>query len=195
MMAVRHPAKKPSPPGAEERLLVEAAQADPSKFDALYELHFERIYFFIVSRVHDRAIAEDLTSEVFHKALANLCTYEWRGTPFSAWLFRIASNAIADQYKRSNREQQADDDTFDPPAPSSPNPSSKELEFVDRHAFFFGLVEKLPEIQRRVVCERFIEERSIKEIAERLKKSEGAIKQLQFRALQTLREQVGGRHA
>ena len=194
-MAVRHPAKKPSPPGAEERLLVEAAQADPSKFDALYELHFERIYFFIVSRVHDRAIAEDLTSEVFHKALANLSTYEWRGTPFSAWLFRIASNAIADQYKRSNREQQADDDTFDPPAPSSPNPSSKELEFVDRHAFFFGLVEKLPEIQRRVVCERFIEERSIKEIAERLKKSEGAIKQLQFRALQTLREQVGGRHA
>ncbi|MGC2527524.1 MAG: sigma-70 family RNA polymerase sigma factor, partial [Candidatus Acidiferrum sp.] len=161
-MAVRRPAKKPSPPGAEERLLVEAAQADPSKFDALYELHFERIYFFIVSRVHDRAIAEDLTSEVFHEALANLSTYEWRGTPFSAWLFRIASNAIADQYKRSNREQQADDDTFDPPAPSSPNPSSKELEFVDRHAFFFGLVEKLPEIQRRVVCERFIEERSIK---------------------------------
>ncbi len=194
-MAVRHPAKKPSPPGAEERFLVEAAQADPSKFDALYELHFERIYFFIVSRVHDRAIAEDLTSEVFHKALANLSTYEWRGAPFSAWLFRIASNAIADQYKRANREQQADDDTFDPPAPSSPNPSSKELEFVDRHAFFFGLVEKLPEIQRRVVCERFIEERSIKEIAERLKKSEGAIKQLQFRALQTLREQVGGRHA
>ncbi len=199
MMAVRRPAKKPSPPGAEERLLVEAAQADPSKFDALYELHFERIYFFIVSRVHERAIAEDLTSEVFHKALANLSTYEWRGTPFSAWLFRIASNAIADQYKRSNREQQADDEVFDPPSSSSlssnPNISSKELEFVERHAFFFGLVEKLPEIQRRVVCERFIEERSIKEIAERLKKTAGAIKQLQFRALQTLREQVGGRHA
>ncbi|MGB8472835.1 MAG: sigma-70 family RNA polymerase sigma factor [Candidatus Acidiferrum sp.] len=193
MMAARRPAKKSSPSGAEERLLVEAAQADPSKFDALYELHFERIYFFILSRVHDRAIAEDLTSEVFHKALANLPSYEWRGTPFSAWLFRIASNAIADQYKRANREQQADDDTFDPP--STANISSKELEFVERHAFFFGLVEKLPEIQRRVVCERFIEERSIKEIAGRLKKTEGAIKQLQFRALQTLREQVGGRHA
>ena len=130
---------------------------------------------------------------MFHKALANLPSYEWRGTPFSAWLFRIASNAIADQYKRANREQQADDDTFDPP--STANISSKELEFVERHAFFFGLVEKLPEIQRRVVCERFIEERSIKEIAGRLKKTEGAIKQLQFRALQTLREQVGGRHA
>lgn len=192
-MVVRLPAKKPSPPGAEERLLVEAAQADPSKFEALYELHFERIYFFVVSRVHDRAIAEDLTSEVFHKALANLPSYEWRGTPFSAWLFRIASNSIADQYKRANREQQADDDVFD--LSSSRNISSKELEFVERHAFFFRLVEGLPVIQRRVVCERFIEERSIKEIAQRLKKTEGAIKQLQFRALQTLREQVGGRHA
>jgi len=192
-MAVRRPAKKPSPPNAEERLLVEAAQADPSKFGVLYELHFERIYFFIVSRVHDRAIAEDLTSEVFHKALANLPSYECRGTPFSAWLFRIASNAMADQYKRAHREQQADDDVFDP-LPTA-NPSSKELESFERHAFFNRLVEELPEIQRRVVCERFIEERSIKEIAERLKKSEGAIKQLQFRALQTLREQVGARHA
>ena len=193
-MAVRRPARKPpSPQGADERLLIEAAQADLSKFDALYELHFDRIYFFIVSRVHDRAIAEDLTSEVFHKALTNLPAYEWRGTPFSAWLFRIASNAIADQYKRSNREQQADESSLDPPAPS--NLASKELEFVERHAFFFRLVEKLPLIQRQVVHERFIEERSIKEIAQRLKKTEGAIKQLQFRALQTLREQVGGRHA
>lgn len=193
MVAARRPARKPTAQAADERLLVEAAQADPSKFDALYVQNFERVYFFIVSRVHERATAEDLTSEVFHKALANLPTYEWRGTPFAAWLFRIASNAIADQFKRANREQQADDETFDPPAPA--NLSSKEIDFVERHAFFFLLVEKLPEIQRRVVCERFIEERSIKEIAQRLSKTEGAIKQLQFRALQTLREQVGDRHA
>lgn len=193
MVAARRPARKPTTQAGDERLLVEAAQADPSKFDALYELHFERVYFFTVSRVHDRATAEDLTSEVFHKALASLPSYEWRGTPFAAWLFRIASNAIVDHYKRANREQQGDEDTLDPPAPS--NISSKELEFVERHAFFFRLVEKLPEIQRRVVCERFIEERSIKEIAQRLSKTEGAVKQLQFRALQTLREQVGDRHA
>src|SRR5262245_7849123 len=109
MVAVRRPAQKPAPPGADERLLVEAAQADPAKFDALYERHFERIYFFVVSRVHDRAVAEDLTSEVFHKALANLASFEWRGAPYSAWLYRIASNAIVDYYKRSNREQQVDD--------------------------------------------------------------------------------------
>jgi RNA polymerase sigma-70 factor (ECF subfamily) len=191
MMAVRRPAQKPAPQGADERLLVEAAQGDPAKFDALYELNFDRIYFFLVSRVHDRSIAEDLTSEVFHKALANLPSYEWRGTPFAAWLFRIASNAIVDHYKRSNREVQVDD--FEHPL-AQPDLSSNDLDFIERHVHFFRLVEELPEIQRRVVCERFVEERSIREIAQRLSKTEGAIKQLQFRALRTLRAQIGDRH-
>jgi len=190
-MVVRRPAQKPAPSG-DERLLVEAAQADPSKFDALYERHFDRVYFFIVSRVHDRSVAEDLTSEVFHKALANLSTYEWRGVPFSAWLYRIASNAIVDQYKRANREEQLDD--LEHPL-AHRELSSGDLEFVERHVHFFRMVEQLPEVQRRVVCERFVEDRSIREIAQRLSKTEGAIKQLQFRALQTLRAQIGDRHA
>jgi len=191
-MAVRRPAQEPAPPSADERLLVEAAQTDPSKFDVLYELHFDRIYFFVVSRVHDRSTAEDLTSEVFHKALANLPNYEWRGAPFSAWLFRIASNAIVDHYKRSNRERQTDD--FEHPLAQS-ELSANDLDFIERHVHFFRLVERLPDVQRRVVCERFVEERSIREIAQRLSKTEGAIKQLQFRALQTLRAQIGDRHA
>ncbi|MGB6882981.1 MAG: sigma-70 family RNA polymerase sigma factor [Candidatus Acidiferrum sp.] len=193
MMVVRRPAKKPSPQGVEEHLLVEAAQADPSKFDALYELHFERVYVFIVSRVHGRAIAEDLTSEVFHKALANLPTYEWRGSPFSAWLFRIAHNAIADQYKRASREHPSPDDP--PELAAHPELSSRDLEAIDYHASLFRLVDRLPAAQRRVIRERFIEQRTIREIADRLKKSEGAIKQLQFRALMTLRTQMEGHHA
>jgi RNA polymerase sigma-70 factor, ECF subfamily len=192
MVAVRRPANTPSPQAADERLLVEAAQADPSKFDALYELHFERIYFFIVSRVHERATAEDITSETFHKALASLSSYEWRGAPFSAWLYRIASNAIVDHYKRSNREQQLDE--LENPL-ANPELASNDIEFIERHVHFFRLVEQLPEVQRRVVCERFVEDRSIKEIAQRLSKTEGAVKQLQFRALQTLRAQLGERRA
>jgi RNA polymerase sigma-70 factor, ECF subfamily len=191
MVAVRRPAAEP-PQGADERVLVEAAQADPSKFDALYELHFERIYFFIVSRVRDRSTAEDLTSETFHKALANLASYEWRGTPFSAWLYRIASNAIVDHYKRSNREQQIDE--LENPL-AQPELASHDIEFIERHVHFFRLVDQLPEVQRRVVLERFVEDRSIKEIAQRLSKTEGAIKQLQFRALQSLRAQIGDRDA
>jgi RNA polymerase sigma-70 factor (ECF subfamily) len=192
MVAARRPAQKPPPQAADERLLVEAAQADLSKFDALYELHFDRVYFFVLRRVHDRTIAEDLTSEVFHKALANLPGYQWRGTPFSAWLFRIASNAIVDHFKHSDRERQAD--PLEPPL-AQPDLSSTDLDFIERHVHFFRLVEQLPEIQRRVVCERFVEERSIREIARRLRKTEGAIKQLQFRALQTLRAQIGDRDA
>jgi RNA polymerase sigma-70 factor, ECF subfamily len=192
MVATRLPARKPTPQSADERLLIEAAQADPSKFDVLYELHFNRVYLFIVNRIHDRAIAEDLTSEVFHKALANLPNYQWRGTPFSAWLFRIASNAIADHFKRSDRERQSDQ--LDPPDVRL-DLWSTDLDSIERHVHFVRLVEQLPEIQRQVVCERFIEERSIREIARRLSKSEGAIKQLQFRALQTLRAQIGDRNA
>jgi len=116
MKAARRPARKSSAKGlhegapaeegrgADERLLVESAQSDPAKFDALYELHFERAYAFVAGRVRDRATAEDVTSEVFHKALANLPSYEWRGAPFAAWLLRIAANAIVDQAKRAARE-------------------------------------------------------------------------------------------
>jgi RNA polymerase sigma-70 factor (ECF subfamily) len=193
MMAVRRPAQKPAPQGADERLLVEAAQGDPAKFDALYELHFDRIYFFLVSRVRDRATAEDLTSEVFHKALANLPSYEWRGAPFAAWLFRIASNALADQYKRAAREIPSSDDTQNPDA--HPDLSSLDLEAIDYHARLFRLVDNLPTVQQRVIRERFVEQRTIREIATRLEKTEGAIKQLQFRALQTLRAQMEGGHA
>jgi len=192
-MAVRRPAQEPASRSADERLLVQAAQSDPAKFEALYELHFERVYYFLARRVQDRATAEDLTSEVFHKALANLATYEWRGAPFSAWLFRIAANALADQYKRVSREQLSSDNAQD--LDEHPDLSSPDWEVIDYHARLFRLVDHLPAVQRQVIRERFVEQRSIREIADRLKKTEGAIKQLQFRALQTLRAQMEGGHA
>jgi RNA polymerase sigma-70 factor, ECF subfamily len=173
---------------AEERLLVEAAQSDPAKFDALYELHFERVYGFIAGRVHDRATAEDLTSEVFYKALANLKSYEWRGVPFVAWLLRIAANAIIDREQRAYRERPMVDDPRDPVA-------TFDMRSMEYRARLFRLVGQLPETQRRVVHERFVDQRSIREIAERLGKSEGAVKQLQLRALERLRAQMGGGHA
>jgi RNA polymerase sigma-70 factor (ECF subfamily) len=193
MVAVRRPAKKPAPQGGDERLLVEAAQADPSKFDALYELHFHRIYYLILSRVRNHTTAEDLTSEVFRRALANLRSFEWRGAPFSAWLVRIAFNALADQFKRDYLEIQPKDGS--PEREATSVPSKPDEKTIEESAWLFGLVERLPEVQRRVIYERFVEQRNVREIAGILKKSEGAIKQLQFRALQTLRAQMEGRHA
>ena len=69
---------------ADERLLIEAAQKDPARFAELYQNNFERVYAYIVRRVENRAETEDLTSEVFHHALANLKRFEWRGLPFAA---------------------------------------------------------------------------------------------------------------
>jgi RNA polymerase sigma-70 factor, ECF subfamily len=211
MMATRQPARKRSARGVdggvpakeergapigsgqvEERLLVEAAQSDPTNFDALYELHFERVYAFVASRVRERATAEDVTSEVFHKALANLQSYEWRGVPFAAWLLRIASNAIVDQAKRAAREFPAPND---PPEPATDlNLQASELRAIEHRAQLLRLVGQLPEVQRQVVYGRFVEQRSIREIAERLGKTPGAIKQLQLRAVQNLRARMEGGH-
>src|SRR5579864_404941 len=100
-----------------ERRLIEAARLDPGRFAELYESNFHRVYAFIAGRVHDRAEAEDLTADVFHRALANLDRFEWRGTPFVAWLYRIAANAIADRGQRQSVER-TDSDLPDRPDPA-----------------------------------------------------------------------------
>jgi RNA polymerase sigma-70 factor (ECF subfamily) len=164
----------------EERLLIEAAQKDPRRFAELYEAHVDRVYAYIARRMHDRTEAEDLTSEVFQQALARIGQFEWRGAPFAAWLFRIAGNAIADRWQRLGREARE---------PEEPDSVS---EGVERRVLLAQLVDRLPYAQRRVIQGRFVEQRSIREIAEELDKSEGAIKQLQFRALENLRAQLGG---
>ena len=187
-MAVRRSAAKVFPEEAEERLLIQAAQKDPARFGDLYELHFERIYGFISRRVGDRQTAEDLTSDVFHKALANLPKYELRGAPFTAWLIRIAANALADQGKRAAREGAGTRESREP----SDEP---DFEAIEDRARLFRLVTLLPDDQRRVIVERFVEQRSTREIARQMGRSEGAVKQLQFRALQTLRKQMEGGHA
>ena len=174
----------------DERTLVEAAQRDPSRFAALYERHFERVYAFVVRRVRDRALAEDITSDVFHKALANLGRFEWRGAPFSAWLIRIAANCVVDRVKDASREVPMAADALE--APQAPD----ALDVFEDHARLYRYVDELPAIQRQVIVERFAHERSLREVAERLQKSEGAIKQLQLRALRTLRERMmEGGHA
>ena len=171
---------------ADERLLVEAAQRDPSRFAELYQQNFERVYAFVLRRVQERSHAEDLTSEVFHQALKNLNRYEWRGVPFAAWLLRIASNAIADHMHKAVREQSlAEGEDVDPKA---------GMQEVEQRATLFALVSTLPADQQTVIRMRFAEEKSIREIAKALGRTEGAVKQLQFRALEKLRAQTERAH-
>jgi RNA polymerase sigma-70 factor (ECF subfamily) len=162
----------------DERLLIEAAQRDPARFAELYERNFDRVYGFIARRVHHREEAQDLTAEVFHHALANLAKYQWRGVPFIAWLLRIAANALADRWQRSAKLPEVDVETVEEPAVN---------EAIESRAILVQLVDTLPPDQRLVIIRRFVDERSIRDIALELERSEGAVKQLQFRALQALR--------
>lgn len=171
----------------DERLLIEAAQRDPARFADLYERNFERVYAYIVKRVQDRAESEDLTADVFHHALANLKRFEWRGIPFAVWLFRIAANVIADRWQRSGREFTDDSGII-----QSAQVSPAEIEEVERRATLFRLVETLPAEQKRVVVLRFVGQKSIKQVASEIRKTEGAVKQLQFRALSTLKARMEG---
>jgi RNA polymerase sigma-70 factor (ECF subfamily) len=145
------------------------------------------VYAYIVRRVRERSAAEELTSHVFHQALANLNKFKWRGAPFAAWLFRIAANSIVDRAQRLARES-AGQSGIPPEMPAkSPEPDLEQVEMLAR---VYELVDELPWDQRHVIRLRFAEEQSIREIATKLSKSEGAIKQLQFRALQNLRARM-----
>jgi len=172
----------------DERRVVEAAQRDPRRFGELYENNFERVYSFVASRVFDRDLAEDITAEVFHQALANLKRFEWRGVPFSAWLYRIAANAIVDRQKRATRERE---NAIREDGLAEIDLDAAEYEMVERRAALFRLVNELPEDQRRVIEMRFANEMSIREIARALGRTEGAVKQLQFRAVQSLKARAG----
>ena len=162
----------------DDRFLIEAAQADPARFAELYDRYVDRVYAYVSRRVGHRSEVEDITSAVFEQALAALPRFEWRGVPFAAWLFRIAANALADHWKREGR------DSHDPPPDV---PDEREYQEIERRLGLFQLVDRLPAAQRQVIHMRFVEERSIREVAAALDRSEGAVKQLQLRALETLR--------
>ena len=162
----------------EERLVTEA-QRDPRRFGVLYERNFDFVYAFVARRVPSRLEAEDVTATVFYKALANLAGFQWRGVPFAAWLVRIAANEISDLRRRA------------PSVTSSEIAVEVDFDALERRATVFRELRTLPGDQRRVLSMRFGEDRPIAEVAALMGRSEGAVKQLQFRALKTLRERMG----
>jgi RNA polymerase sigma-70 factor (ECF subfamily) len=173
-----------------ERRLIEASQKQPRRFAVLYERYFDRVYAFALTRTGDRLSAEDVTAETFRVAFENLARFEWRGVPFSAWLFRIAANAAADHFKRASRDEvlaetrEIHDESWE----------ARIIE-VETRARLFELVRKLPRDQRDVIVMRFGQEKSVRETAGALNRTEGAVKLLQHRAMQKLRAWVGDENA
>ncbi|MGA8014496.1 MAG: sigma-70 family RNA polymerase sigma factor [Candidatus Dormiibacterota bacterium] len=169
----------------EERQLILAAQRDRAAFAYLYERNVDRIFAYVLTLTKDRELAEDVTAATFAKGLEELPRFEWRGVPYSSWLYRVASNLVARQRRMPGWIELT---------PALAGDGASPLEIVeerDRAETVREAVRTLPDDQRQAVVLRFAGELRNREIAEIMGRSEGAVKLLTFRALTTLRKRLG----
>ena len=170
---------------AEElRLLRQAQRGDSDAFAALYRAHVQAIYRYIAYRVTDAQLAEDLTADVFTKALQSLSRYEDQGKPFVAWLYRIARARVIDHYRRTDRRP-VETDVEDEPLPVDPD---MDAPMVRRQAaqLLRTAIAELTDDQQQVIILRFVEGHRIETVAGLMGKQPNAIKALQHRALRAL---------
>ena len=167
-----------------ERLLVERAKTDPEAFGALYDRYFNQIYRFVFSRLRDQTAAEDVTSEVFMKALRSIPRYQDTGRPFTAWLYQISVNTVNDRF-RASRPTVDLDEVFDLAAggPGLEDTAVQRAEIRE----IWRLVDTLPVPQRTALVLKFQEDMKISDIAAVMGKSEGAVKLLIHRGMTKLR--------
>jgi RNA polymerase sigma-70 factor (ECF subfamily) len=180
-----------------DRSLVDAARADPARFDALYRKYVAQVYNYAVYELGDHHEAEDATERTFLSALAGLARFEERARPddgegastFRIWLFRIARNVVAERRRRWRRRPEAPLDLVS----DAPAPGDVEGAVVVREMAASALraVERLPGDRRRAVMLRFVHEMSTSEIAEILGRSEGAVRVLIHRGLRGLARELG----
>jgi RNA polymerase sigma-70 factor (ECF subfamily) len=161
-----------------------AAAGDPEAFGILYDEYHPQIYRFVFLKVSLKEDAEDLTHQVFVNALEHMPGYRHKGFPFSSWLYRIARNAVIDHY-RTRRDkvslEDADPEVF-ALGESIQADANRALE-IDKVR---RAIKQLSHLHQDVIIMRFVEELAIQEVAAALKKSEGAIKLLQHRAIAEL---------
>ncbi|MFZ9856768.1 MAG: RNA polymerase sigma factor [Roseiflexaceae bacterium] len=146
----------------------------------LYDTHAETLRRYIFRRVGDFGLAEDLCNEVFVRMLESLDTYQERGLPIEAWMYRIARDRIIDTYRWQNRHPSTPLSNIEICAPTVHHVESDEM--------FRTMLENLNDDQRRVLLMRYRDDLTFAEIATALDRSEGAVKQLKRRGLQQIKE-------
>lgn len=167
----------------ESQLIEQAKRGDKRAISELYRRHVDTIYRYIFARVKDTTVAEDLTAQVFLKALEGLPNYQFTGAPFQAWLYRIAYARTVDYWRQQQRR---------PHVPltdalSATNPQPEEVVAAkDEWLMALELLSQLTDDQQDVIILRFFGEKSLSEVAETLGKTIGAIKAIQHRALASL---------
>jgi RNA polymerase sigma-70 factor (ECF subfamily) len=172
-----------------ERQLVLQAQAGNSEaFGQLYDAYMERIYRFVYFRVEDQQTAEDITSQVFLKAWSNLDRFSFNRTPYLAWLYTIAHNAVIDHYRTRKVTAALDDVQLS--QQDHAEVVENEIDLTNEMKTIKAALQMLTDDQQKVLTLKFIEGMSNTEIARQLGKREGAIRALQMRGLQALAKQL-----
>jgi len=167
----------------EHELISRAQEGDKQAIGELYRAHVDVIYRYVWARVRDDSLAEDLTAQVFLKALEGLPTYEPSGKPFVAWLYRIAYARIVDHWRKLERRVEV---PLEETLPSREPRPEDLLEFEADWIMAMELLAQLTDDQQDVVILRFIGEMSLADVAQTVGKTVGATKALQYRALATL---------
>jgi RNA polymerase sigma-70 factor (ECF subfamily) len=175
-----------------DRRLVEAAQADPARFEALYRKYLAQVYSYAFYELRDHHEAEDATERTFLNALANLGRFEERARPadgegastFRVWLFQIARNAVAERRRQRRRRPQAPLEAAVTVA--APGDLEADAALHDDAVEAWRAIGRLPGDRRRALILRFVDEMSTAEIAGVLGRSEGAVRVLIHRALRSV---------
>jgi len=182
--------KEQKMPGrSDDELLNLASNGDREAFGLLYERYISKIYSYIYYRTGNRNDAEDLTERVFYRALRHIVNYDNRGLPFSAWLYRIAHNLVANWYRDNSRrkEIQLEDGVF---STDSHNYPEQELLFTEEHQIMLEIVQSFPPERQQLLFLKYVEHLSNAEIGRIMGRTEGAIKSLYHRTLIALREEM-----
>ncbi|MFH0914551.1 MAG: sigma-70 family RNA polymerase sigma factor [Chloroflexota bacterium] len=175
----------------EENLVRRAQCGEGEAFTQLYETYFDRIYRYVTVKVGDRVEAEDLTQEVFIKALRSLGSFRWKGVSFSAWLFRLAHNHLVDYWRKKGKRIMVSLEDA-PPIADNSNPQLAAEQNLEIEQVVLA-AEGLTPAQKEVISLRFAADLPIAEVARIMGKSEGAIKALQHSAIVSLRKKLAGR--
>ncbi len=173
----------------EQSLIQRAKQHDQVALTQLYEENFDRIYRYIVLKIGDRTEAEDMTQQVFLNAIQSISSYNWKGMPFSSWLYRIAHNQIVDHFRKKSRRITVPlDDSMPVAADDDPKHAAEQKIEIEE---IVAATKGLTRAQQEVISLRFGGELSVAEVARTMGKSEGAVKAMQHSAIVALRKALG----
>lgn len=174
----------------EADVLKRASLGDKDAFGEIYQRYLDRIFNYVYYRTGNTHDAEDLTARVFQRAMNHIHNYTDRGVPFSAWLYRIAHNLVANWHRDRSRKQEIPINDL-PTLPARGDHPETSLVRTEEQQALLRLIRKLPPERQHLLILKFVENLSNAEIGQIMGRSEGAIKSLYHRTLLALRDQIG----